>query len=337
MSKQDVLDAKYKNDYEYHKAKKPTNQTLVCIAGATEGCYRFYESLPVLTKYFNVVLFNNPGVGESSEEMVFTVEDLAVKFQHILNLLEIDSYYILGHSMGGFTAQRIALKNPQKVNKLVLIGTSFGSFQSEEDGKRILDLKKAFHETIPNIQNHNRAVKMEDYSFTQEFQKNNPKVIKKYLEEKLVKYKLPKRVIISHFMCGGRFSSLGETSRLLMPTLTIHGTEDKMVNIEGGILLAKTIPNSRMLTIKGAGHTAFIENVNIMEDVADFILNDAKLGETLEKDFIISEDMLEKDELFRKRSITESNFSFIKDFFMFDEVETNVKTFFRKLENFIKR
>lgn len=315
----EVLNIKYKNVYEYHKAKNPTNRVLVCLAGVSEGAFRWYESLPILTEHFNVILFNNPAVDGAPDKITFTVEEIAEEFQHILNLLHIDSYYLLGHSMGGFTAQRMAINNPHKINKLVLIGTSFGSFQSEIDVKNIMDTKNTIKNSVKNLKNYKKLVKMQDFTFTEEFQNKHPEIIERYLEEKLGKYKLAKRALISHFVAGGRHSSVGETHLITAPTLVIHGTEDRMVNISGGINLAKTIPNSQFWQLNGSGHTPFIEDVNMMNEVTEFLLKDKQVGDILEKDFILSDDILLKDKLFRKHSRTITYANFIKELFMVEE------------------
>ncbi|PPR10268.1 MAG: putative aminoacrylate hydrolase RutD [Proteobacteria bacterium] len=317
----EVLKKKYKNIYQYHKAQKPTSKVLVCVAGVSEGAFRWYESLPILTKEFNVVLFNNPSVDGAPDKITFTVDEQAEEYQHILNLLDIDSYYLIGHSMGGFIAQRMSLNNPSKINKLVLIGTSFGSFQSEVDVKNIMDTKNTIKKGIKNIKNHEKLIRMQDYSFTEEFQNKHPEIIEKYLDEKLNKYKINKRALVSHFVCGGRFSSVGETQNIIAPTLVIHGTKDRMVNISGGVRLAKCIPNCRILAVEGAGHTPFVEDVNLMKDVVDFFINDKQVGVYLEKDYKLTEDMMFRDAMFRQhsRSITYANF--IKELFMVDEFE----------------
>lgn len=323
----EVLEKKYKGVYEYHKAQTPTSKVLVCVAGVSEGAFRWYDSLPILTKDFNVILFNNPGVLNAPDKLTFTVDEQAEEFQHILNLLEVDSYYLMGHSMGGFISQRMSINNPHKINKLVLIGTSFGSFQSEVDVKNIMDTKNTIKNSVNNLKNYKKLVKMQDYTFTTEFQDKHPEIIEKYLDEKINKYKLNKRSLVSHFVCGGRFSSVGETHNIIAPTLVIHGSEDRMVNVEGGVNLAKSIPNSELLKIVGAGHTPFIENVKLMEKVVNFLINDEKIGQIVEKDFIITPDMLERDMMFRQhsRSITYANF--IKELFMVDEFEAKFEQY----------
>lgn len=330
----EVLNIKYKNVFEYHKAKTATSRVLVGIAGVSEGAFRWHESLPYLTEHFNVVLFNNPGVDGSADKITFTVEEQAEEYQHILNLMDIDSYYIMAHSMGGFIAQRMTINNPHKVNKLVLIGTSFGSFQSEIDIKNIMDTKNTIKKSVENIKNQQQLMKMQDFTFTEEFQNEHPEVIEKYLDEKLNKYKLNKRALVSHFVCGGRFSSVGELYKITAPTLVIHGTEDRMVNISGGINLAKTIPNARFWQINKAGHTPFVENVKMMSDIVEYLLKDKPIGDILEKDFIFTDDVMLKDKLFRQhsRSITYTNF--IKELFMVDQVEAKFEEYFDALKGF---
>jgi pimeloyl-ACP methyl ester carboxylesterase len=320
----EVLKNKYSKVYEYHKAKHPTSRVLVCVAGVSEGAFRWYESLPILTEEFNVVLFNNPAVDGAPDKITFTVEEQAEEYQHILNLLGIEEYYLMGHSMGGFISQRMVLNNPHKINKLVLIGTSFGSFQSEIDVKNIMDTKNTLKNSLDNFKSHHKLVRMQDYSFTEEFQNAHPDIIEKYLDEKTNKYKLAKRVLVSHFVCGGRFSSVGETHKITCPTLVIHGTKDRMVNVTGGERLAKTIPNSTLWKIEGAGHTPFIEDVNIMISVVNFLIYDRSFGDILDKDYTITPEMLEKDQNFRahSRPITYSNF--FKELFMMDDLEVKI-------------
>jgi pimeloyl-ACP methyl ester carboxylesterase len=331
MTKQSVLQEKYKNVYEYHKALKPTSKTLVCLAGVTEGCFRYYESLPILQEHFNVVLFNNPGIDGAPEEHLFTVEDLAKKFQHILNLLEIESYYLLGHSMGGFVAQRMAINKPNKVNKLVLFGTSFGSFQSGEDAKHIMDVQNTVQKTVERAKKHERVLRQEEYVFTPEFIKENPKIVEHYLDEK-EKYFPAKGVIASHFLCGGRFSSVNEGHKITMPTLIIHGEQDKMVNVEGGKILAKTIPDSQILLLPKSGHTPFTEDVTIMKNVLRFILDGEQVGEILPKDFTFSKEQLEQDKHFRRHSLSSTYGNFFKELFMVDKIEENIN----KYKEFVK-
>src|SRR6266851_2432935 len=70
-----------------------------------------------------VILFNNAGVSSSSGEMPTRIEKMganAVAFIKALGLTKVD---VLGFSIGGFIAQEIALQAPDRVKRLVLVGS----------------------------------------------------------------------------------------------------------------------------------------------------------------------------------------------------------------------
>jgi pimeloyl-ACP methyl ester carboxylesterase len=82
---------------------------------------------PALTGGFaadrEVILFNNTGVASSSGLVPDSIEAMArdaIGFMDALSLAEAD---LLGHSMGGLVAQKVALARPELARKLVLVGT----------------------------------------------------------------------------------------------------------------------------------------------------------------------------------------------------------------------
>jgi pimeloyl-ACP methyl ester carboxylesterase len=82
---------------------------------------------PVVTngfaKYFQVVLFDNKGIGASTGETPNTIEVMAKDAISFIKALGFDKVNLLGFSMGGFIAQQIALYEPGLVNKIILAGT----------------------------------------------------------------------------------------------------------------------------------------------------------------------------------------------------------------------
>jgi pimeloyl-ACP methyl ester carboxylesterase len=70
-----------------------------------------------------VILFNNAGVASSTGTAPDTIEATArdaITFIDALGLTTID---LVGHSMGGFVAQEVALARPDLVRRLILVGT----------------------------------------------------------------------------------------------------------------------------------------------------------------------------------------------------------------------
>src|SRR5215207_10687166 len=71
-----------------------------------------------------VVLFESAGVGRSTGEVPTTIAAMAahlLAFTDALGLTEID---LLGFSLGGMVAQKVALDRPSLVRKMLLVGTA---------------------------------------------------------------------------------------------------------------------------------------------------------------------------------------------------------------------
>lgn len=81
----------------------------------------------VVAEKFKVIIFDNRGVGQSDKPAgPYTAQMLAQDTVGLLDALNIEKAVIVGHSMGGFIAQALALDFPQRVEKLILCSTNFG-------------------------------------------------------------------------------------------------------------------------------------------------------------------------------------------------------------------
>jgi pimeloyl-ACP methyl ester carboxylesterase len=80
-----------------------------------------------LAESFEVICPDNRGLGGSDlgvEEI--TVDSMAEDLEALLDDRGIERLPVVGWSMGGFVAQRLALRSPQRVTKLALLGTDPG-------------------------------------------------------------------------------------------------------------------------------------------------------------------------------------------------------------------
>ena len=109
--------------YETHGTGKP----LVLISGLGYSLWQWHKMAPFLAEHFTVITFDNRGVGQSDKPAgPYTVQMLAADTVGLLDALKIEKAIIMGHSMGGFIAQAIALEYPERVDKLILCSTNFG-------------------------------------------------------------------------------------------------------------------------------------------------------------------------------------------------------------------
>ena len=79
-----------------------------------------------------VLAFDNRGTGLSAKpEGTYTVEELADDAASVLDARGIASADVYGHSLGGFIALTLALRRPELVRSLVLVGTGPGGPEHE--------------------------------------------------------------------------------------------------------------------------------------------------------------------------------------------------------------
>jgi pimeloyl-ACP methyl ester carboxylesterase len=183
----------------------------------------------------------------------YKVSDMAADGVALLEELGIDSAHIVGASMGGFIAQIIAGKYPQRVRSLTLIMTSTGSRLVGHPKphlfrhllkRRVInsraDAETAVIETFALIGSKGFALD-EDYlrdlagrSYERSLDRRG------YLRQLAAIMAQPNRT---------KFLRDIDT-----PTLVMHGLDDPLVNVSGGLALAKHIPGATFVGFKGMGH-----------------------------------------------------------------------------------
>ncbi|MBI2897589.1 MAG: alpha/beta fold hydrolase [Deltaproteobacteria bacterium] len=82
------------------------------------------EVAPALASRHRVLNVDARGHGGSTATRSFTLEDLADDWRAILDREKIDRAVLVGLSMGGMTAMRLALEAPDRVSGLALLDTS---------------------------------------------------------------------------------------------------------------------------------------------------------------------------------------------------------------------
>jgi pimeloyl-ACP methyl ester carboxylesterase len=70
-----------------------------------------------------VILTDNAGVGLSTGEAPKTVSGMAQDAASLLDALRLEHVDLFGFSMGGYVAQQIAVKRPELVRRVILVGT----------------------------------------------------------------------------------------------------------------------------------------------------------------------------------------------------------------------
>ena len=105
------------------KPTKPNGKTIVLLHGKNFNGYYFEQTAKALQqKGFRVIMPDQIGFGKSSKpkQYQFSFQQLAENTKSILDDLKIEKFIVLGHSMGGMLATKMAVMYPEHVEKLIL-------------------------------------------------------------------------------------------------------------------------------------------------------------------------------------------------------------------------
>ncbi|MCC5860558.1 MAG: alpha/beta fold hydrolase [Gammaproteobacteria bacterium] len=96
-------------------------EPLLLIAGLGGRGVFWNAQLPALASRFQVITHDHRGTGKSSlSPIVYSAEQMAEDVIALMDALEIERAHVVGHSTGGAIGQFLALRHPERVNRLVM-------------------------------------------------------------------------------------------------------------------------------------------------------------------------------------------------------------------------
>jgi pimeloyl-ACP methyl ester carboxylesterase len=226
------------------------NAPLLLIAGLGQGAWAWRDVAPLLDR--EAIAFDNRGTGLlNSEQARRTIPELAEDA-----LAEVDAPAdIVGLSMGGYVALTIALSKPEAVRSLVLAGTGAGGPDRVPRPKHVA---AAFLSALrlPYDQYARRTM---PYTFAAGWADANPERFEEILAARLER-PTPYSTIEAHAEACYAFYRAGcEVEGIDAPTLVVHGSEDLIVPVENGRVLAERIARARYVELPGRGHNLPLE------------------------------------------------------------------------------
>ena len=102
-----------------------TDGPAVVLSGSLGSTHRMWDAqLSELERHFTVVRYDTRGHGASPvPDGPYSIDDLADDVIALLDGLGIARAHIVGLSLGGMTAMRLAVRNPERVDRMVLLCT----------------------------------------------------------------------------------------------------------------------------------------------------------------------------------------------------------------------
>lgn len=233
---------------------------LVLIPGFASGVWSWKHQLDQLSLHFNVIVFDPRGISRSqvSDEATVSIAAIADDVADLLDHLRIHKAHILGISFGGFVAQDLALRYPDRIDRLVLACTSYGG---KGHVLPSMDILAAFAST-KGLNSRDRILKYLTMAFTPVFVEETPDVVNEFCALREMNG-VPEAVYMNQLISATTFDSSSQIAGIDAPTLVLTGDNDTIVPVQNSINLAATMRSARLETIPGGSHMFFVERSEI--------------------------------------------------------------------------
>jgi 3-oxoadipate enol-lactonase len=236
---------------ELHYLRAGEGEPLLLIQGMS-GTHLAWGRpfLDELERSFETIVFDHRGIGLSGRaEMPVAIADLAADTVALLDALELESVHVVGISMGGMVAQELALRHPQRIRTLTLGCTYPGGAEARlADPALIQELAGALLSG-----DRERALRTgfaANLSVAHVADEANWEPF--HAMATAAPVAVP--VIMLQMQAVMGHDTSARLSSIEAPTLVVHGTEDRMLPVVNGELIARSIPHARLELLEGVGH-----------------------------------------------------------------------------------
>lgn len=250
---------------------------LISGAGANSSFWRDNLCNKLVENGFFVIKYDHRDIGYSSktdfDKHPYDVMQLAKDAVTILDSLEVKQTHVIGHSMGGFIAQLMAIHFADRILSLISASASTNSPLVPAPPEKTWQIFMEFSPGNNYQKDLNGFLRVWEYlNGTARFDKE---LAIDYTKNLYKRQEIKGALGESHVKAQANISDRTKLlNKLDIPTLVIHGEEDYLVDKYGGIQMASCMENSRLILIPKMGHLPFNHEIrNKFEKViTDFLI-----------------------------------------------------------------
>ena len=220
---------------------------------AQGGMFPFHEQLAAK---FRLLAPAHPGCGESdSIKSIADIDDLAFHYLDVLDALGLQSAAIVGTGLGGWVATEIAVRNPERVSRLALVGAA----GLQMPGAQIADIFMYSQHRDGGVMRDLRNLLFGDAdsalaeAIIPDGRTNIPDEVRRYKS-----LTLAGRVGWEPPYLHDR-KLLDRLHRITAPALLIWGEQDRFVPLANGRAYEANLPRAALKVLPGVGHSAILE------------------------------------------------------------------------------
>lgn len=220
---------------------------LILLEGGMKSIKDFSLCIPELAKHYRVIAPDDPGQGRSEMLDTMTYDLLAEYVSRLIDILKLDSAYVIGWSDGGIAALILAAKRPDKIKKAMASGANYtktayvSSDSTKKDSLQLLGPEFKFSP--------------EDQKWADGYFIANKTNWKKIINDRIImwyqNFLFPKELF----------------AEIKIPVMIVSGDRD-MIKLEHSIEMYRLIKRGQLCVLPNASHDVFNEKPYLVDQIA---------------------------------------------------------------------
>jgi pimeloyl-ACP methyl ester carboxylesterase len=221
-----------------------------------------------LSSNHTVIAFDTRGIGNTTTgSKPYTYQQLANDSAGLLDALKIPKADVMGYSLGSYIAEQLAIMFPDKVNSLLLVGSSCGGKDHTPKPPEFIKLQSDIvNKSLNNVSiSHEEMKELVSASLGSGWIRLHPESLDipaNITTLQQLKPGLPPEIANNQNNVGKHWEdnpnwsgACDELAKLAKPTLVITGTDDNMYQPHvNSLKIVEKIPGAWLVQIKDAGH-----------------------------------------------------------------------------------
>lgn len=242
------------------------NETVVMVHGFSADKVVWVRFAKHFLQRYRVLIVDLPGHGETAYDpaLSYHVTTQARRILRAMDALGMDRAHLVGNSMGGFIAARMAHDHPQRLRSATLIDPAGVHSPQPSDMERLLAQgRNAF-------QVHNQAEFRAFYAMTMARPPWLPGMALHAVGERYIAQREQLAHIFQHFFGVGMLDA--QLPDIRVPVLVLWGRHDRLLHVSAAAVWSRGIPGARQVIYDDMGHMPMLEApARAARDVRAFI------------------------------------------------------------------